>query len=232
MSLLKKRIEDKTLIITLSDKDSRNAFSPEMASAFDNALKTESYEALVVTAEGPMFCSGGNLRFYKELETKELGISHNQEITKILNDLYHLPVPTVCYIQGSAFGGGVELISCFDWVTSSPSSLFGLWQRRVGLTFGWGGEERLVARMGQAKTSSWLFNAQSLSAYTAKEWGLVDDLQLTSQGLNKALAFTTKCLEYGSENFAKTKQNRGQQSHLFPQLWLQDRHKEILKNFK
>lgn len=232
MPLLKTNNVNETLIITLDDPNTRNAFSPAMAESFYQVLNDNNFNALIVLAEGPLFCSGGNLQFYKSLASKEEGLEHNQRITEILDHLYRLPVPTTCYVQGPCYGGGVELISCFDWVVSHPASLFGLWQRRIGLTFGWGGQERLLQRLSIQKLETWLFNAETLPVSSAIQLGLVDEIAFSSQGKKVCLSYVERAMALGSENFKKIKFQRQNQGQVFSQLWLQEDHKRALAKFK
>ena len=135
-------------------------------------------------------------------------------------------------MDGPCFGGGVELISCFDYVITTAGSLFGLWQRRVGLTFGWGGEERLVRRLGQGNVNRWLISGETVSAYRALEVGLVDKICLKSSAQKEANLFIAKALRYGIENFSLIKTSEASQAENFSKLWLEGRHREILEKFK
>ena len=74
------------LLVTLNNQESQNALSPEMAQELSDLLYEEMPKALLLTHAGPSFCSGGNLRFYKSLESKEDGLKINKHIRKILEE--------------------------------------------------------------------------------------------------------------------------------------------------
>lgn len=232
MPLLKKEIRNNTLILTLSDPESRNAFSPPMAEEFHKALKESRFQSVLLKSEGPVFCSGGNLPFYKRLKNKDEGLAHNQRITEILDYLQSLPVPKICLVEGLCIGGGVELVAAFDKVFAAPHSLFGLWQRRVGLTFGWGGQERLSKKVSSKDLQNWLLEARTFSSYQAKSVGLVDQIYLSSNLMKEALKWIDNIEKRGSQSQRTILQNHNDQKSAFNSLWLGEEHKRALGKVK
>lgn len=231
MPLLNHSVVDKVLHIELDDPEARNAFSPAMAEEFDLALKSHQFSAVVVTAKGPSFCSGGNLKYYAKLKNKDQGLEANERITQILDNFHKLNVPKACFINGTVFGGGIELVSCFDFVCSSPSSLFGLWQRRIGLTFGWGAESRLLCRLSQRDLKRWLLSADTISAYQANRLGLVDKVSLSNQGKKDCLQWLKASLDLGDEGLKAILDHDGESEKAFKKLWMTEKHKAMLKRF-
>ncbi len=231
MLLLKKELKNKILVLTLSDTKTRNAFSPQMASEFKKALKEQSFSGVILKAEGKIFCSGGHLPFYKNLKTKEEGLKHNQKITKILNEFENLSVPKVCLVEGLCVGGGMELMASFDKVYASPQALFGLWQRRVGLTFGWGGEQRLRKRVSEKNLNNWLLYGETLDVYRAQDIGIVDGVFLKNQLQEKAIQWIEKISQLGQHSLEAIYGQSGHQSHVFQNLWLEADHRKALEKF-
>ncbi len=227
MPLLKTDLKNQILFITLDDPASHNAFSPAMAEEFHRA-RAQDHKALVVQHQGPYFCSGGNLKHYQKLEKPSDGLKQNIRIAEILEDLYRSRVPTLAIVSGVCLGGGVEVLSAFHRVLATPDSLFGLWQRRIGLTFGWGGEKRLQVKMGEAATRSWLHSAATVTAWRAQNQGLVDGVHLRSQIATQAQLEIENLLRWGEGSFSEI-QNDPESA--FQNLWMTGRHKEILKKF-
>ncbi len=231
MSLIKHTLKNDVLWMTLTDSKSGNAFSPSMAADFHKIRQTCSHQALVVQSEGRFFCSGGNLRHYQSLKTKDEGLQQNQEIQDILKDLEQSQVPTVALVDGIVLGGGIEFLSAFHQIIATPSSLFGLWQRRIGLTFGWGGQSRLQQRMGFARTRQWLHNGKTHSAWAAQEMGLVDAVVLRESLVFKATKVLSEISEFGRDSFARIQEHSSDQETAFKKLWLSGRHKDVLSRF-
>ena len=232
MPLLRTEKKDQILFIHFSDSKSQNAFSPSMAKEFLSVIENETYQGLIVSHDHNFFCSGGNLKFYQGLSSKKEGLKVNQEITSILDKLNDLPVPKACFVNGPCLGGGIELLSTFDFVVASPKALFGLWQRRIGLTFGWGGQKRLLQRLKKRDLQNWLLGAQTLGVYRAEELGLVDLVALTNQGLKECEKWINSCLCLGTESLECILGKRENQEAVFSELWHGEKHMNVLKKFK
>jgi len=232
MPLLKHYIKNDILFLKLNDPKSQNAFSPAMAEEFSQTLSSTDYKALILFAEGPFFCSGGNLHFYKDLKTKQEGMDHNNRILKILDELDSYIIPKACFINGACLGGGIELISCFDYICASPQSLFGLWQRRVGLSFGWGGGERLRRRIPLSQLKLWLSAASTLSVYRVKQLGLVDKITLPTKGLECCQSWIENSLKYGEQSLELILNHSKDDQEVFSELWLEKQHRDALKKFE
>ncbi len=231
MPQLTHQIDKNILYLTFNEVETRNAFSPDLAESLHQLRTSNKHSALVLRAKGPFFCSGGNLRHYQSLENKDQGLKKNRRILEVLDALENSPVPTVALVDGVCLGGGIELLSCFDQVIATPLSLFGLWQRRIGLTFGWGGEQRLVRRLGPARTRSWLNSSATISCWQAHQWGLVDQIELQGQLETAGDQWVSAVLEGGSESFREIKLSSNDDNQVFSKLWLSGRHKEVLSQF-
>ena len=219
-------------MVNLSDPASQNAFSLEMAEECNELLNAGGFSALVFSHDSDVFCSGGHLQFYKSLNTKDQGLKVNQRIKDILNRLYELCVPKACFVKGPCYGGGIELLSCFDHIVATPSALFGFWHRRMGLVFGWGSQSRLENRMGKTTFMNELLCARTLSSFQAKRMGLIDEIQLLTKGLDSCLEWVQLCLKHGERSLSLVLQNRDEQDQVFKQLWWGKDHKEAMKNLR
>jgi enoyl-CoA hydratase/carnithine racemase len=128
MSLITASKINDVLHISFRDPKSRNSFSHAAALDLKKALShTHDCSALVFTAEGSVFSSGGQLDDYARMTKPDEGIAVNDEIRGVLSELSSLKIPTVCAVTGDCFGGGVELISAFDFILTTPNAFFALW---------------------------------------------------------------------------------------------------------
>ncbi|NQZ18763.1 MAG: enoyl-CoA hydratase/isomerase family protein [Bdellovibrionales bacterium] len=206
---------------------SSNAFDIDMAEELSSLISKEKPSSLILSHKGPNFCAGGNLHFYKKLKTKEEGLSVNQRIKEVLDHLFELEIPKACFVDGPCYGGGIELVSCFDYVVASPRALFGMWQRRIGLSFGWGGGSRLLHRMSLESLQQWLNQATTVSSYEAQKRGLVDVIKLRSKGI-------PACIDWVAKNKAPIKKDKliyPNEADEFASLWMSEKHKSILERF-
>lgn len=180
MSLFAAQLRDRQLELIFEDRATRNSFSVAAATELTLVLDQYSgqFDVLLFKARGRVFCSGGNLTDYAKMTNPGEGLAVNREIEAALKKLALLPVPTFCFVDGDVFGGGVEVLSAFDFVYTAPHVMIGLWQRRIGLTFGWGGGARLERRLGEKRLIQLSLTTESLSAQQSRAIGLTDGIYL------------------------------------------------------
>ena len=203
-----------------------------MAESLLAAIQKESPKTLLLSNRGSFFCSGGNLAFYAGLKTKKEGLEYNKRIGEILDEIQALKIPKACFVNGPCLGGGIELISRFDYIVAASTSFFGLWQRRIGLSFGWGGAESIANRVGEQRLQRWLQEATTLSPYRALQWGLIDQVSLSTKGIELCESWLEKSLSLGEESFHKTKDIVINEKKAFQSLWHSAKHLEALEKVK
>ncbi|MCB0379258.1 MAG: enoyl-CoA hydratase/isomerase family protein [Bdellovibrionales bacterium] len=228
---LNHHISHQILFIELASPSTQNALHIDMARNLVELVKEYQPQGVMLSHQGPVFCSGGDLKFYQSLPSKEDGLRANQEIRSLLDELNSFPIPKIALVHGACFGGGVELLSCFDFIYCTPSSLFGLWQRRIGLSFGWGGGARLARRMGDSVVKKWLLTAETRSAYQAKKCGLVDQIELSSRLKEGGVHQMQKILRFGNESLQHLLGPEQNEVQTFQSLWMCDSHQKALKKF-
>lgn len=234
-------VREKILIAYFDNSKQSNCFGIECAKELEKILKLikkNKIEGFLLTSDQRVFCSGGNLSDYAKLKTKSAGIKINKEISRILNDLSKIPTPTICLVNGDCLGGGIEWISAFDTVYSTPSALFGMWQRRIGLSWGWGGGHRLKMRVSKKDLLNLLLNANNFSSYKAKEIGLVDGIYTDEMIFEKGLEFFKKQRDLPQIPVSKIKSadqishgSKGEQK-IFESLWMNSEHQRLLSKFR
>lgn len=223
----------------LDDPSSRNALSLKEAQRLASELNLKKsnldYDAVLVTARGSHFCSGGNLSDYAGMKKPEQGKAVNRKITAILDQLSTLAVPTACVIQGDCYGGGLELLGAFDYVVSLPEAQFGFWQRRIALSFGWGGRKRLSRRLSESQIDQLAMSSRNLSASEAKEIGLIDEVAIASRAVSQAEDWLIRTAALPALPLQQLKSSIGKkvdEQKFFEKLWWNKEHLKVLLRFK
>ena len=220
-----------------SDSETRNTLSLKAALELNKLVKrARDCDGLLVRAEGPVFCAGGNIKDHIATG-KAASLKGNREITSVCEGLSKLPVPTIAIVEGDVIGGGVEFLSCFDIVIATPYVAIGFWQRRLGLVYGWGGGARLERRLGRHAVSRLAIQARAMTGREAFELGLVDRVvahwQIRAEGLTELLRVASMPRKSVAVLKASA-QRRGSATESragFEKLWYCDDHKVRMKAF-
>lgn len=233
MKLFKVSESDHALNIQFFVPGAANALSLEAARELKSLKKTvvkTKKPVLVSSAHPRLFCSGGNLSDYKRLKGKAPGLKVNREITAILNDFAAWPVPKLALIDGDVLGGGMEWLARFDFRWSTPNAFFAFWQRRIGLSTGWGGGKAWAAKLGEDQVRRLLLESRAMGAHESLHAGLVDRVLSPWRLQEEAEQWASRM---GGETVRKLlRWNVASETRIFSDLWLAPAHADTLKNWR
>jgi methylglutaconyl-CoA hydratase len=154
-----------------------NALSGEMIVEITEAAGAlaadDTVRVVVLAAEGPSFCAGGDLGWMRAQRTADAATrgAEARKLAGMLRTLDTLPKPLIGRVQGNAFGGGVGMMAVCDVAIAADTAHFGLTETRLGLipaTIG----PYVVARMGAAMARRVFFSARLFDASEAVTLGL------------------------------------------------------------
>lgn len=174
------RREGERLAISLNRPDRRNAFSAEMRDALVDALHVAgcdpSLREIVLDGAGPDFCSGGDLA--------EFGTAPDPVTAHAIRQTRHpgrlllaLAGRVRAELHGACVGAGIELPAFASRVTARSDATFWLPELSMGLVPGAGGTVSVPRRIGRQRAAAWMLSGRRIDARTARDWGLVDELQ-------------------------------------------------------
>ena len=201
------RLEEDTrgvATLTLARGGKRNAMSGEMIADLTEAAHgiaaSETIRVVILAAEGPAFCAGGDLNWMRAQMAADDAARERE--ARALADMLHaldtLPVPLIGRIHGDAFGGGVGLMSVCDAVFAAEGARFGLTETRLGLipaTIG----PYVVARMGAAKARWVFFSSRIFDVVEAEALGIVSKI-VPADALDAAIAAEVAVAEHKARN--------------------------------
>jgi enoyl-CoA hydratase len=148
--------------------------------------------------------SAGDKAFVAGADLKEMsGLTQNEAAefsamgAKSFASLANLPQVVIAQIQGFALGGGLELALAADFMIASEKAKFGLPEVSLGLIPGFGGTQRLAARIGTARALEWLVTAEKFSAEHAFQLGLVNKVVVAAELEEHVKAMAVKILANG-----------------------------------
>ena len=117
---IKVKTSNHVAIVTLSRPEIHNAFNSlmieELTTVFKLLERDEEVRVIVLTGEGNSFSAGADVNYMRE--SKEFTLEENEDdalrLEELFYTIYKVPKPVIGRINGSAFGGGIGLISVCD----------------------------------------------------------------------------------------------------------------------
>lgn len=194
--------EGNIVILTMSQPETRNALTgntaaDEFVQACADIAKDSSIRAVVLTGEGPVFSSGGNVKDMQRYQTQQLSPEvireeYRQGIQRIPKALYHLDVPVICAVNGPAIGAGLDLTTMCDIRIASEKATFAESFVKVGIVPGDGGAWLLPRAVGRSKAAEMAFTGEALNAQQALDCGLVSRVVPVEALMDEAMALARK----------------------------------------
>jgi len=136
-----------------------------------------------------MFCAGGHLGEVRStLSSREAGRDMALAMGAVLDGLLAQPALVVAAVEGTAVGGGAEILTAADFRVLHRDARIHFVHVRLGVAPGWGGAGRLVAHLGRARALRTLAAAAPLTAEGALGLGLADAV-VDGSAIDGALAF-------------------------------------------
>jgi methylglutaconyl-CoA hydratase len=178
--------------LTLNRPESKNAMSQdlmrEVRAAARQLVADDSVRVIVLTGAGTVFSAGGDLKGMQKQtsNTRQGRIDDATEFAGILGELDNLPKPLIGRINGSAFGGGLGLISVCDIAIGLADATFRLSEVTLGLipaTI----SPYVVAKMGVPNARRVFLNAHKLDGHEAARLGLLDVVVPSIEELDAAV---------------------------------------------
>jgi enoyl-CoA hydratase/carnithine racemase len=100
----------------------------------------------------------------------------NRSFEDLLDALEHFPLPTICALNGSVYGGATDLALCCDFRIGVRGSRMFMPAARFGLHYYPGGLRRYVAALGLTQAKRLFLTAQTLTAEEMLRIGFLTEL--------------------------------------------------------
>jgi enoyl-CoA hydratase/carnithine racemase len=170
-----------TLRIAFNRPQRHNAFSTDARAALLEALAVAqldpSVDEVVLTGNGPSFCSGGDLaEFGTFSDPASAHLARTRYSPALVLDALTARLGQACRaeVHGQVLGSGLEMAAFCGWVQAAPDSVFGLPELSLGLIPGAGGTVSVTRRIGRWRTAYLVLSGRTVDTDTALAWGLAD----------------------------------------------------------
>ncbi len=155
------------------------------------ALGDAAIQAVVLTGAGRAFIAGADISEFGAAASSGPGLG------ECLTLMENSTKPIVAAINGTAFGGGLEVALCCDYRVASPTAPVGLPEVKLGLLPGAGGTQRLPRLIGAEKALGFILSGDPIAAPAAKALGIVDEV-IDGDIVAGAIAFAEQVVANGS----------------------------------
>jgi enoyl-CoA hydratase/carnithine racemase len=199
--------KDGLKVITIDRKEKSNAISRSLLNELHEEIVgfMSGIRCLMITGAGEkVFCAGADLEERKDMSKTEI-ITFLDKFRSTLASLESISVPTIASLNGSAFGGGLELALACDIRLAQDESLLGLTETKLGIIPGAGGTQRLSRLIGLSKAKDLIFRGAKISSLEALELGVVNKVFKKESYLDEVKKYTDQILTSAplSVQFAK-----------------------------
>ncbi len=198
-------IEEGVARLTLNRPEVHNAFDDSLIAELNEHLEqlhtlAEAGEVRVVVlgSEGKSFSAGADLNWMKRMVDYDLedNLADSRKLAALMHGLDTLPCPTVCRVQGAAFGGAVGLAACCDVVIASGKAKFCLSEVKIGLS------PAVISpyvqrALGERQMRRYALTAEVIDAEMALAFGLVHQV-VEHDALDSAVDEMLTTLQAGS----------------------------------
>lgn len=194
---IRQETRGRVLYVTLDDPEVRNALDADRIDELRTIFESLAYRevlppdaeppfaiatgerwrphAVVLRAEGDVFCAGAHLGMMRELGRADYqeNLGAALAMGAMFRAIHDCPVPVLGRIQGPAYGGGVGLVAACDVTVCAPEARFVFSEVRLGLVPGVI-SPLVLERLGAARTRRVFLTGEKIDAAGARRLGLID----------------------------------------------------------
>jgi enoyl-CoA hydratase/carnithine racemase len=185
--------EGRTLVLTLSNPEYRNALGPEMYAAGVEALSVAEsnpdVRSVVITGANGIFSAGGNLQRLQN--NRQLPPEHQAQSIEGLHNwieaICTFPKPVIAAVEGPAAGAGFSLALACDMIVAARNSVFVMAYSSIALSPDGGGSWSLSRAVPRQLAAELLMCGERIGAERLQQLGVVNRLADAGQALQQAL---------------------------------------------
>lgn len=189
--------EGPIVILRLNRAEERNMISVALTDALVEACakihSDVSIKCAILTANGHVFCAGGNLKAIHNREhhfagnPAEIRRYYDTGVQRLARSFFGIDVPVVAAINGPAIGAGLDLTLLCDLRIASDTAKFAESFIRLGLVSAAGGSWLLQRIAGPAAAAEMTLTGADIDAQRALDLGIVSQVVPPEQLMPRAM---------------------------------------------
>ncbi|MEA2332613.1 MAG: hypothetical protein QOH58_2751, partial [Thermoleophilaceae bacterium] len=175
-----------------------NPLSPqavrELISVWDE-VEGKARVLLLASSNIFTFSAGADLKEFTKMSPDAEGAELVEAAHRFMRSMEQSSTVTIAAVNSIAFGGGCELAMACDFRIAAESATFAQPEINLGIIPGFGGTQRLPRLVGEGKALEMNLRGDSISAYEALRYGLVNQVVPDHELFDTALAWARKLSE-------------------------------------
>lgn len=202
-------------VLKLNYPEKRNALSmplrEQLSQALQDAIADPQCRAIVLTGEGNHFSSGGDISGFAGVNSINGRTRMKKTHDLIVKLMVACEKPIIAAVEGHAAGAGMCVAANCDIVVASREAKFTCSFNKIGLLPDLGGLWSIPQRIGMGRAKLLMMTGRMISAQTAMEYGLVEEVCEPGQALETAIALGQEIAQTAplTNGFVKAAMARG-----------------------
>jgi enoyl-CoA hydratase/carnithine racemase len=209
---LKSASHGRTMVLTISNPELRNALGPEIYAAGVEALnaaeRSADVRSVVITGEGANFCAGGNLQRLLENRQRppQVQAESVEGLHSWIESIRTFPKPVIAAVEGAAAGAGFSLALACDFVVAAENAVFVMAYSSVALSPDAGGTWSLMRAVPRQLAGELAMLGERVGSARLKELGVVNRVTPVGGALAEALQLAQRLDERAPNAIASIKE--------------------------
>lgn len=167
---------DKTLTLTLTRANKKNAFTQQMYIDLANAINFAQHDhqtrVIVIQGSEGCFTAGNDMHDFASIKRHDSNSINGTE--QFMIALMESSLPVVAKVEGLAIGIGTTLLLHCDFVYATPDAKFMMPFINLGLVPEYASSYILPRLTGHVKAAEWLMLGETFSAQDARDAGMIN----------------------------------------------------------
>src|SRR5205085_6803561 len=209
---LKSASEGRTMVLTISNPEHRNALGPEIyaagVEAVDAADSDPEVRRVVLTGAGSTFCAGGNLQRLLDNRARppEVQARSIEGLHSWIEAIRTFPKPVIAAGEGAAAGAGFSLCLACDFIVAAQDAVFVMAYSNVALSPDGGATWHLSRMLPRQVASELLLSGERITAPRLHELGVVNRVTAPGAALPEALEIAERMNDRAPNALASIKE--------------------------
>ncbi|WIV68192.1 enoyl-CoA hydratase/isomerase family protein [Natrialbaceae archaeon AArc-T1-2] len=160
--------------VRLNRPDKLNSLSLSMWDAIPDAIqqaRQDGARAIVLTGTGRAFCAGDDIGTLEAIDSEWDVRELTETAFECFRAIERAPIPVIGMANGSAYGGGFELLLSCDMTVVPEDATFALPEVQIG-AYPFYATKRLAVLIGKQRAMELSIAGREISGQTAADWGV------------------------------------------------------------